>query len=85
MSDERQQAILDEIGRLVSELIALRNPDDDTILIGWAGAYEWTSVELEQAHTFGTATIAPREQAGSLTRGLLELGADHMSPQGARE
>ena len=73
---ERQDSIRDEIGRLVSELTRLRNPDDQPIIIGWALAYEWTSVELEQADRFGSGTAAPGQQSGALSRGLFELGAE---------
>ena len=73
---ERQDAIRDEIGRLISEFTRLHNPDDQPIVIGWALAYEWTSVELEQADRFGTGTTAPSQQSGALSRGLFELGAD---------
>ena len=76
---ERQDAIRDEIGRLVSELSRLRNPDDQPIVIGWALAYEWTSIELEQTDRFGTGTTAANQQSGALSRGLFELGAEHLS------
>ena len=81
---ERQDAIRDEIGRLVSELTRLRNPEYQPIVIGWVLAYEWTSVELEQAERFGTGTAAPNQQSGAISRGLFELGAEHWSnTQGA--
>ena len=76
---ERQDAIRDDIGRLVGELTRLRNPDDDPIIVGWVVSYEWTSVNLEQADQYGTGTTAPREQSGALSRGLFELGAEHWS------
>jgi len=73
---ERQDSIRDEIGRLVSELTRLRNPEDQPIIIGWALSYEWTSIDLEQADRFGTGTAAPNQQSGALSRGLFDLGAE---------
>lgn len=73
---ERQDEIRDEIGRLAGELARLRNPDDQPILMGWAIAYEWTSVDLEQNDRFGIGTTSAREQLGAATRGLFEMGSD---------
>lgn len=64
------------IGKLVSELVRVRNPEDDPILVGWVAAYEWTSVELEQADRYGTGKASPPEQAGSMSRGLFSLGLE---------
>lgn len=74
---EAQDAVRTKIEAAVSELARLRNPDrSDTTVVGWALAYEWTDIELEQANQFATGTTAPLTQAGSMTRGLFEYGVD---------
>lgn len=71
---EMQDKARERIGRLVTELVRLRNPDEDPVVVGWAVSYEFTSVSLEQGDQFGTGTAAPREQSGAMTRGLFDLG-----------
>lgn len=74
-----QDEIFAKIGRLVGELTRLRQQDEDPIIVGWALAYEYTSVDIEQADRFGIGTAAPREQSGALSRGLFDLGAESWS------
>lgn len=84
-NQERQDQILAEMGRLVAEIVRLRNPEDDPIVVGWAGAYEWTSVRLEQGDRFGAGRISPAEQSGSMTYGLLSMGARDFGKEGDDE
>lgn len=69
----RQEAIKNEISRLLTELSQLRNPDDKPFIVGWVAAYEWTSVRLEQDDRYGMGVASPTQQAKATDVGLFTL------------
>lgn len=55
------------------------DPDDDRIILGWALAFEATSVRLEQDDAFAGGIAHPTSQAAAMTRGLMAWGLAWMT------
>lgn len=51
----------------------------DAYVLGWAAFAEYTSIDLESEDATGNVVLVPDGQAGSMSRGLFDFGADAFS------
>lgn len=85
-SEERSDA-REEMDRAVRKFVSIVAKEDgvtdSSVVLGWVGFAEYTSVELEAMDATGSVSLVPDGQPTSMSRGLSEFGSDAFSRSGS--
>jgi len=81
MTDHPDEEIKREIGKLITQIMVMRHPDETPFVMSWAIVLGVTSIELQANDHERSEYISPIEQSVFTTVGLYSIAArDYGAP-----